>query len=65
MVCAAEEAMTECGRGDDGVPVADVLDAVLSLAEAAGTGSHSCPGVGFEGSSGGAFVMLFGIDATG
>lgn len=57
--------MTECGTGDDGVPDADVFEADLSFAEVAGMGSHWCPGVGFEESSGGAFKMLFGIDATG
>ena len=51
--------------GEDGVPLEEVLDADLSLAEDAGTGNHWCAGVGLEGSSGGAFIMLLGIDATG
>ena len=32
--------MTECIGGDDGVPVAEVFDAVLNFADEEGTGSH-------------------------
>lgn len=55
----------ECVGGDCGVPVAEVFDDVFSLAEEAGTGSHWCAGVGLVVSSGGAFIILLGIDATG
>ena len=37
----------------------------LSFADVDGTGSHWCAGVGFAGSSGGAFMLLLGIEATG
>ena len=43
----------------------EVLDADLSFAEEDGTGSHWCAGVGFDGFRGGAFKLLFGIEATG
>lgn len=47
------------------MPEDEVLEADFSLAEDAGMGSHWCAGVGLDGSRGGAFMMLFGIDATG
>ena len=37
---AAEDAMPECIGGDDGVPVAEVLDPVFNFADEEGTGSH-------------------------
>lgn len=48
-----------------GVPLLDVGPAVLSLAEAAGTGSQLWAGVGFAGSKGGAFRLFLGTDTTG
>ena len=65
MVCAADDAMTDWPEGDEGVPVEEVFEADFSLAEVAGTGSHWCAGVGFDGSRGGAFMMFLGMDATG
>lgn len=47
------------------MPDAEVLDADLSRAEEEGIGSHWWAGVGFEGSRGGAFILLLGIEATG
>jgi len=47
------------------VPLEEVLDADFSFADDEGTGSQLWAGVGLEGSSGGAFILLFGIDATG
>ena len=47
------------------MPDAEVFDADFSLAEVDGIGSHWWAGVGFEGSRGGAFRLLFGIEATG
>ena len=47
------------------MPVAEVLDAVFNLADEAGIGSHWCPGVGFDGSRGGAFMILLGTDDIG
>jgi len=57
--------MSDWPGGEDGVPVAEVFDDVFNLADEAGTGSHWWAGVGFDGSRGGAFMMFFGIDATG
>lgn len=65
MVCAAADAIMDCAGGEIGVPVEDVLETERSLAEAEGTGSHWCAGVGLDESSGGAFMILLGIDATG
>lgn len=47
------------------MPDAEVLEDDLSRAEDEGTGSHWWAGVGFEGSRGGAFILLFGTEATG
>ena len=47
------------------MPVDDVFEADLSFAVDAGTGSHWCAVVGFEGSNGGAFILLLGMDMTG
>ena len=65
MVCAAEEAMVEPGGGDIGVPLDEVKELDLSFAVVDGTGSHWWAGVGCAGSRGGAFMLLFGIVATG
>ena len=54
--------MVECSGAEVGVPLEE---AERSLAEAAGIGSHWWAGVGFAGSKGGAFMLLFGIVATG
>ena len=47
------------------MPIEDVRETDRSLAEVDGTGNHWWAGEGLEGSSGGAFMMFFGIDATG
>ena len=65
MVCAAVEGRAALAGGEDGVPDEDVRDCDLSLADGLGMGSHWWAGVGFEGSKGGAFMLLLGIDATG
>lgn len=65
MVWAAAEGIVEYSVGDTGVPVLDVVPEDFSLAEVEGTGSQLCAGVGFAGSSGGAFKLFFGTDATG
>ena len=65
MVCAAEEAMVEYSGGEVGVPLEEVLDVDFSFADDEGTGSQLCAAVGWEGSRGGAFMLLFGMDATG
>ena len=64
VVWAAAEGNVASG-GDIGVPLFDVVPDDLNLADVAGTGSHWCPGVGFAGSSGGAFRLFLGIDETG
>ena len=51
--------------GEAGVPLLDVIELVLSLAEEEGTGSQSCAAVGFAGSNGGALRLLLGTDETG
>lgn len=47
------------------MPVDDVLETDRSLADVDGIGSHWWAGVGLEGSSGGALIIFFGIEATG
>ena len=51
--------------GDEGVPEDDVLEPDFSLADVEGIGSQLCAGVGADGFKGGAFILLFGMDATG
>lgn len=65
MVCAAEDANVECSGGEVGVPLEETFDVDLNFADDDGTGSHWCAGVGFEGSRGGAFMLLLGMEATG
>jgi hypothetical protein len=65
MECAAAEGIAELEGGEVGVPEADVPDEDLSLAEAGGTGSHAWPGLGFDGSNGGALRIFLGMALTG
>jgi hypothetical protein len=57
--------MFEVWGGELGVPLEEVIDADLSFADAEGMGSQLWPGVGFEGSRGGALRLFLGMDATG
>ena len=57
--------MRERSGGDEGVPLSDVVEEDFNFAEEEGTGSQPWAGVGFAGSRGGAFRLLFGIEDTG
>ena len=62
---AAVDGNAACSGGETGVPLLDVVVEDFSFADEDGTGNQLCPGVGFAGSSGGAFRLFLGIEETG